>query len=351
MYSISQAFEDCDVLRHGGHNDLVFSRLEAFVAELSPEQIREHYLDFALLFWFLPYRTSVELAHGVIEKHLLEEDAWADIYLWSFSALRMIPVADTQWVSRNYLAATLQALGDKERAEELLSESWQSFQNGSATAYGWLSGRDPNKSSTMAALEAAMGKEPEPNPFQSIEALWLNNTVVASVERNVLQSLRGDGEGAPVSLEKIDSEKGLLRWCLELVADVSGDDRQNALLGAFRACASVLGLDDPVTLIERGNNLASRQGDIGKIYECFALAALAGDERGYLPAVECLIEFGCEESAQGLANVAVWHNIDGSAALLLEILGLDSVQVNISEKNVSQSMIVQLHRIAAGLDA
>jgi hypothetical protein len=360
MYSIVDAFSDCSFLEQKQKSvdwefernalDSAMGRLEKFVTELSPQQIANSYLDLALLFWRAPFKTSVELAHNVIEKFLLPEESWADIYLWAFSALRMVPVEDTQWISRNYLAAALQALGENERAEWLLRQSWQSHQIGSMAAYGWLFGVDPGETGARAGLNAITGNERPTFQFQSLKAKWLDKAKITAVENNVLPSMSKEAsEDAVIAhLQNIDADKGLLRWCLELAAEYSGDVRQIAVLGMFRGCTGLVGLTDPSRLVEMGEELFAIDAAPHLIYERFALATLFEQENAYLPAIDCLISLDCQESALGLAKVAVWLDIEGAANSLVALLGIDKVKVSFPEGEISQAMVVQLYQMAAG---
>lgn len=359
-YSLDDAFSDSSLASQSDGPEATL-RLESFIDSLTADQIKENYLSLAKLFWRMPYEQSVRLAHVVIVDYLYEIEAWSDIYLWSFSTLRQIPMQDTVWITRNYFAASLQALGQSERAQDILKENWMSKQSGSGSAYEWLSGRDLNQSAVSRALDAAAGKEPEEpvNEFLELRATWLDEDKVASVMAGVasvmeeveagLESSANLEEKKPQGLlAAIDATQGLTSWVLEMAASADANDRNNTVLGITLAAIAHLRLDDSDFLLGEAAKAEMRGADSSVAVDFLSIAALLMNEDAYVPLVKILRSIGLVEQATGYANVAVWKNIPGSADVLISLLGLDGEKLVFGDEAVDEGTKVSLYKMASG---
>lgn len=353
-YSIDAAFSDSAIAFQTGDPG-AFQRLETFVAELTEEQIKDNYLALAKLFWSLPYGESVQLAHVVIERYLSQNDLWADIYLWGFSALRQVPKKDTVWTTRNYLAASLQALGQPERAREILDENWRSFQAGSSLAWEWLTGEDMSKSVVQRYFDAASGKpeEKEENQFLKFRADWLDLEKVESVKSRVFTRLSEDmkGEEFKVLRSFIDSDQGLTSYVLEMVDRLStekGVERDNTLFGITLATLAFLKLDDSEYLVGEAAKAEMRGDDATVAVDYLSIAAFLMNPAAYVPLSKILKSIGLVEQATGYANVAVSKNIRGSADVLISLLGLDGVQLDAAGVEMSEEEKVSAYKLFGG---
>jgi len=351
-YSIDNAFSDSEIAMQTG--DLgATQRLEMFTRELTADYIKNNYLALARLFWKLPYGESVQLAHVVIERYLSENDLWSDIYLWGFSALRQVPKNDTVWTTRNYLAASLQALGQPERAKEILSENWRSFQAGSGLAWEWFSGEDMSKSVVQKALDAASGKpeEKKENEFLQFRADWLDPDKVENVKRNVFQSLNEDAEKLERFLPFIDSDQGLTSYLLEtvdkLLDEIGVSERENTLLGMTLATFAFLKLDDSEYLVGEAAKAEMRGDDASVAVDYLSIAAFLMNPAAYVPLAKILKSTGLVEQATGYANVAVSKNIPGSADVLISLLGLDGVRIDTTDVDTEEGKVA-VYKLANG---
>jgi hypothetical protein len=308
-YSIDDAFSDSEIAMQNRDAEAL-QRLELFMAELTEEYIKDNYFALARLFWKLPYEQSVQLAHLVIERYLADNKLWSDVYLWGFSALRKVPMLDTVWTTRNYLAASLQALGQPERAREILDENWRSLQLGSALAWEWFSGDDLSKSPWEKALDAS-GKpeEKRENEFLSFRADWLDLEQVEKVKSGVFQSLTADRDKLDVSFPIIESHQGLTSFLLEgvdqLVAE-RGVERGNTLLGMTLATFDFLKLDDSEYLVGEAAKAQMRGDHPSVAVEYLSIAAFLMNPAAYVPLARILRDTGLVEQAMGYANVAVY---------------------------------------------
>jgi hypothetical protein len=360
-YSIDDAFSDSALALQRDDPETT-RRLESFIDSINADQIKENYLSLAKLFWKMPHEQSVRLAHVVIVDYLFEIEAWSDIYLWSFSTLRQIPMQDTVWITRNYFAASLQALGQAERAQNILKENWMSKQPGSGLAYEWLSGRDLNQSAVSRALDAAEGKKPKEavNEFLEFRATWLDEDKVAGVRawaatvvakgETGLESSGNLEEKKPSALflATIDSTEGLTSWVLEICDQVEGNDRNNALLGITHAVIAYLRLDDSDFLVEEAAKAEMRGDDASVAIDFLSISALLMNENAYVQLAKILRNIGLVEQAIGYANVAVWKNLPGSADVLISLLGLDGAKLDFGNEKIDESTKVSLYKMANG---
>lgn len=348
-YWIDEAFSDSEIVKQSSEPEAK-KRLESFTVGLTGEQIREKYLDFAKLFWKMPYLESVRLAHVVIERYLLENELWPDLYLWSFSALRQLPMEDTVWITRNYLAISLQALGQSQRAQEILRENWMSGQAGSGTAYAWLTGRDQSKSAVQSSLDAASGKieEKKANEFLELRANWLDEDRVAQLKSGVLESLNKERETVLPFLSETDSNEGLTSYLLEDAGVFEANDRDNNLLGFIYGTLSFLSLDDSDFCMRVVAKVEETGEDASVAVDYLSIAALLMHEGAYVPLAKILKSLGLTEQATGYANIAVWKNIPGSADVLISLLGLDGFEVNTADVEMDEAMKVSVYRMASG---
>lgn len=344
FYSIEEALLDASILIQAD-DEAAALRLDAFVSGLSFEDIQEHYLALAHLYRKMPFLEAVRLAHVVIERFLWQTDSWADVLLWSFDTLRQVPLEDTVWITRNYYAASLKAIGETTSAEEVLTENWISGQSGSSTAYSWLTGTDVSKSAVQRALDAASGKGAENNEFLELRASWLNKEKVENVRKSISSYLT-DSMGRR-AFELAESQEGLVHFLLQMAAEIEPAERSNGLLGMYYASLQVLKLDDADFLHAEATNLKLRGDGITIAIGHLSIAALLMHQKSYIDLITTLRELGLFEQAEGYANVAVWKNIPGSADELISLLGLDGVQIN-SPENVDEAMKVQLYKMANG---
>lgn len=343
-YSIDDAFSDIEIARQNRDAEAL-QRLELFMAELTETYIKDNYFALARLFWKLPYEQSVQLAHLVIERYLADNNLWSDVYLWGFSALRKVPMLDTVWTTRNYLAASLQALGQPERAMEILDENWRSLQLGSALAWEWKSGDDLSK----APWEKSEKKE---NEFLKFRADWLDLEQVEKVKNGVFQQLTADREKLDVSFPIIESHQGLTSFLLEgvdqLVAE-RGVERGNTLLGMTLATFDFLKLDDSEYLVGEAAKAQMRGDHPSVSVEYLSLAAFLMNPAAYVPLAKILKDTGLVEQATGYANVAVSKNIPGSADVLISLLGLDGVQIDTANQEMDEETKVTVYKLANGI--
>lgn len=351
-YSIDAAFSDSKIALQTGDLGAI-QRLETFLAELTEEHIKDNYLALARLFWKLPYGESIQLSHVVIERYLSQNDLWADLYLWGFSALRQVPKQDTVWTTRNYLAASLQALGQPERAREILDENWRSFQAGSSLAWEWLTGEDMSKSAAQKALDAASGKpeEKQENQFLKFRADWLDLEKVESVKRGVFKSLSEDIEKFEVWRSFTDSGLGLTSFLLEMVDELvaeNGVERNNTLFGITLATLAVMKLDDSEYLVGEAAKAEMRGDDASVAVDYLSIAAFLMNPAAYVPLAKILKSTGLVEQATGYANVAVSKNIRGSADVLISLLGLDGVQIDATGVEMSEEDKVTAYKLFGG---
>jgi hypothetical protein len=343
-YSIDDAFSDIEIARQNRDAEAL-QRLELFMAELTETYIKDNYFALARLFWKLPYEQSVQLAHLVIERYLADNNLWSDVYLWGFSALRKVPMLDTVWTTRNYLAASLQALGQPERARDILDENWRSLQLGSALAWEWFSGEDLSK----APWEKSEKKE---NEFLKFRADWLDLEQVEKVKNGVFQQLTADREKLDVSFPIIESHQGLTSFLLEgvdqLVAE-RGVERGNTLLGMTLATFDFLKLDDSEYLVGEAAKAQMRGDHPSVSVEYLSLAAFLMNPAAYVPLAKILKDTGLVEQATGYANVAVSKNIPGSADVLISLLGLDGVQIDTANQEMDEETKVTVYKLANGI--
>jgi hypothetical protein len=352
-YSIDEAFSDSQIAIQTGDPGAI-QRLESFMAELTEEYIKDNYLELARLFWKLPFGESVQLAHAVIERYLADNDLWADMYLWGFSALRQVPMLDTVWTTRNYLAASLQALGQPERAREILDENWRSFQLGSSLAWEWFSGEDMSKSAVEKALDAASGKpvQEKENEFLKFRADWLDLEQVEKVKNGVFRQLTADREKLDVSFPIIESHQGLTSFLLEgvdkFVAE-KGVERGNTLLGMTLATFAFLKLDDSEYLVGEAAKSEMRGDNPFYAVQHLSIAAFLMNPAAYVPLAKILRDTGLVEQATGYANVAVSKNIPGSADVLISLLGLDGVRIDATDVEMSEEDKVTAYKLLGGI--
>jgi hypothetical protein len=343
-YSIDEAFSDSQIARQTRDAEAV-QRLESFIAELTEEHLKDNYLELARLFWKLPYEESVQLAHAVIERYLADNGLWADMYLWGFSALRQVPMLDTVWTTRNYLAASLQALGQPERAMEILDENWRSFQLGSSLAWEWKSGDDLSK----APWEKSEKKE---NEFLKFRADWLDLEQVEKVKNGVFRQLTADREKLDVSFPIIESHQGLTSFLLEgvdkFVAE-KGVERGNTLLGMTLATFAFLKLDDSEYLVGEAAKSEMRGDNPFYAVQHLSIAAFLMNQAAYVPLAKILRDTGLVEQATGYANVAVSKNIPGSADVLISLLGLDGVRIDATDVEMSEEDKVTAYKLLGGI--
>jgi hypothetical protein len=343
-YSIDDAFSDSQIARQTRDADAV-QRLESFIAELTEEHIKDNYLELARLFWKLPYEESVQLAHVVIERYLADNGLWADMYLWGFSALRQVPMLDTVWTTRNYLAASLQALGQPERAMEILDENWRSLQLGSSLAWEWKSGDDLSK----APWEKSEKKE---NEFLKFRADWLDLEQVEKVKNGVFQQLTADREKLDASFPIIELHQGLTSFLLEgvnqLVAE-RGVERGNTLFGMTLATFAFLKLDDSEHLVGEAAKSEMRGDNPFYAVQHLSIAAFLMNPAAYVPLAKILRDTGLVEQAMGYANVAVSKNIPGSADVVISLLGLDGVQMDTTDQEMDEETKVTVYKLANGI--
>lgn len=346
MYSIEKAFSDSDLATAYSDNQ-AYERLGEFIDSLSQTDIRTHYLELARLFWKLPFGESVSLAHVVIERHLLEEDAFPDIFIWAFSTLRQVPLADTAWITRNYLALALQALGYPDRAEQLLTENWMSLQAGSLYAHAWLFGVDASKSATQRSLDAISGKSTEPEvKFRDLRASWLDPQTVESVRSEVSKGL----ESSTLTLDSIDDSHGLTYWLLKSAEDSGvASSRNNALWGLTLAVFAHLRLDDSEFLLGSAAKAKLEGKNASVSIDYLSIAAFLMNDRAYIPLARTLKEAGLMDQALGYANVAVWKNLEGSADIVISLLGLDGIELNLNGLAVDEETKVSMYKMAAGM--
>lgn len=350
MYSISDAISDCSLLSDQS-NPGALSRLESFIENLNAQTISKDYLDIAIVFWKMPFAQSVRLAHTVIERYLLDSEAWADIQLWAYSAIRQAPVDDTVWISRNYYALALQAVGKTELAHDILRENWMAGQAGSGDAYEWITGRDLSVSSARLALDKISGKQESENKFLGLRASWLDEAKIANVRQSVLESLENmpDQALSQSVMQLTDEQKGLTYHFLKLASQLPASDRQNGLLGIMQGTLAYMRMDDSSFLIEQASQSLKPGGDPTVAIDRLSIAVLLQDENAYVQLARLLYQSGLAEAAMGYANVAVWANIPGSANLMIEMLGLDQVTIEIGDTNVDEAMKVQLYKLANGM--
>lgn len=346
---VSQLLADCN-LWFEQNDEIALGRLESFVADIPRERIEREYLELAELFCQLPSGLAVRLAHSVIENYL-DETRWVEVYLWAFSASRLVPVEDTHWNSRNYMALALQALGEREEAHRLLLESWQAMKNGSGTAYFWIFGRDPSQSPVARVTAELQGREADPNPFEAVSAPWLDLNLVAETTRGILSQSTFSKEGA----KQVDAE-GLLPHLLRALergatksrnGGIEGA-RQTTLLGMFRAFFEKLELGDGAGRLEVARKIReTTPGEVALIWDNYSLAVLAGYHGAYVEAAEFLLQLDCQESAEGLARVAVWRDISGAARSLAQIVGIDPDKLVLEgDIEPSQEMLFQIYQMA-----
>ena len=348
-YWIDEALSDSKIVNQSSEPEAK-KRLESFIVGLTEEQIRENYLDLAKLFWKMPFLESVQLAHAVIDRYLLANERWSDLYLWAFSALRQVPMGDTVWLTRNYLAVALQALGQSQRAQDILRENWMSGQIGSGTAYEWLTGSDLSKSAVQRSLDAASGKieDKKANEFLELRAKWLDEDKVAQLKSGVLESLTKEKETVLPFLSEIDSNEGLLSYLLADAGVLEANDRDNNLLGFMYGTLSFLSLDDSDFCLRVAAKAEETGEDASVAVEYLTIAALLMNEGAYVPLAKLLKSLGLIEQATGYANVAVWKDIPGSADVLISLLGLDGVKVNTADVELDEATKVNVYKMASG---
>jgi tetratricopeptide (TPR) repeat protein len=330
-YSITEAFSDCSVLMNSD-NRSASQRLQSFIESLDQSQIQENYLALARLFWKLPYSESVDLAHVVIERYLWNAERWSDIYLWSLSALRQVPIKDTVWITRNFLALSLQALGRTDRAQEILRENWMSLQLGSGDAHDWLLGGD----------------------LVELRASWLDYGIVSSAKAEVAKVFPSkdvsEDEKYLAFLAEVDSDQGLTSYLLDISAkqDFPAGVIDNALLAAIETTLSHMKLDQSDFLVTEAAKAELRGEDASVAIEYLSAAAVQMNEEAYVPLVKILKSTGLLEQAIGYANVAVWRNIPGSANQLISLLGLENVNLKTQDEEVDEATKVTMYRLASG---
>ncbi len=348
-YWIDDALSDSEIVIQSSEPEAK-KRLESFMLALTEEQIKDNYVALARLFWKMPYLESVRLAHIVIERYLLEKELWSDLYLWSFSALRQVPMEDSVWITRNYLAVSLQALGQSQRAQDILRENWMSAQKGSTTAYEWLTGTDQSKSAVQRVLDAASGKieEKKANEFLELRAKWLDEDKVAQVKSGVLESLKKERETVLPFLQDVDSNEGLTSYLLKDAGAFETSDRDNNLLGFIYGTFSFLNLDDSDFCLRVVAKTEELGEDASVAVEYLSIAALLMNEGAYVSLAKALKSLGLIDQATGYANVAVWKNIPGSADVLISLLGLDGVEVNTANVELDEAMKVNIYKMASG---
>jgi hypothetical protein len=350
-YSIEDAFSDSQIAMETSDPGAI-QRLESFIAELTEVQIKDNYLALARLFWKLPFGESVQLSHAVIERYLADNGLWSDMYLWGFSALRQLPKQDTVWTTRNYLAASLQALGQPERAREILNENWRSSQAGSGLAWEWFSGEDMSRSAVQKALDAASGKpeEEQENQFLKFRADWLDLEKVEKVKSGVFTSLSEGIDTFEVLRSFIDSDDGLASYLLEMVdklVEEAGVERENTLFGITLATFAFLKLDDSDYLVGEAARAEMRGDDASVAVDFLSIAAFLMNPAAYVPLAKILKSTGLVEQATGYANVAVSKNIPGSADVLISLLGLDGVRIE-GDVEMSEEDKVSAYKLLTG---
>jgi hypothetical protein len=352
MYNTQEALVDASLAANEDEaGNAAYDRLGAFARDVGADEIRENYLSLARLFWKLPTDISFDLVHSVTTKYLMEEQMWADVYLWSLSALRHVPNNDSLWVTRNTFATALKALGQAELATKLLEESLHSQQNGSRTAYMLLTGNDPDSNQPL---------DQEGNFFQNLSAPWLNPKEVDKLRLN-LASHWNQTEAGGKEFVANSSKDGLPYYILNLLGEQmrnmggidTGSSRNNKLFAMTLAAFDALGVGSPRHLeAEVGSadeqlaELASMQSSEEAITKYFLLgiATAFQCQEAYAPAIYCLARINRKEVALGLARVAVWKNIPRSAEFAIQLMGWGN-KVDVGGiVNPTQSDIFEAHR-------
>ena len=351
-YSIEDAFSDGEIAMQSGDAGAI-QRLESFMAELTEVYIKDNYLALSRLSWKLPFRESVQLAHVVIERYLSVNNLWSDIYLWGFSALRQVPVADTVWITRNYLAISLQALGQSQMAQDILRENWMSMQAGSGVAYELLTGTDLSESMVSSGHWKDVAKKEEElrNEFLELRATWLDIEKVEKIKKGFITSLSEDSQKSKVLRTFIDSNQDLTSFVLDMVDSYvakRGVERDNTLFGFTLAIFAFLKLDDAEYLVEEAAKAEMRGDDPSVAIDYLSIAAFLMNPAAYVPLVKVLNRRGLVEQAIGYANVAVSKNIPGSADVLIFLLGLDGVRIEFNDVEMSETDKVSAYKLLGG---
>jgi hypothetical protein len=302
--------------------------LRRFIQEFPSHEIEGYYLELSRLLGSLPSPLVAEFAHKVIEDFLLGREAWADIMLWSLEAIRGTGNKESIWISKNYFALSLKAIGEVDWAYEILRDSWHSELPGSAKAMEWILG--PNQS----VLDRLNGAPKQENAYEKLAASWLddeiyNVTYKSTVESASSKNLSGfDLLDFRIAVIDVSSENGGLTYTLLSRLDnglaghsIKFDEatRHNLLLGSVLGILEVFGFRDPAFLMSCGKRLLEHPGKSSMAYQFFHLATLHQHLDAYVPTVELLMSFEMFEEAEGMAKVSVWREAPGSADLLIDL--------------------------------
>jgi hypothetical protein len=296
-----------------------YDKIEELIDSLENQELGERYLPIADLFWHLPDALSAKLANRMIEDHLLEKDAWSEIYLWSWAAVRK--QGEHNFASRVYHAIALQALGEGPRAREILRDCMESAGEASGHAMRLIFGPAPETRTNYGLLD---WKNAPPNPFSELEATWLHDPRVANVEKESRENL-GFAAKEKVQRLALDSS-GLVSHLLGVVARLPEDPevRQIALLGGLRAYLSIWEFDNSSDLLQLAKE-SLQEGSTGSTVRALgflALATLYQDDEAYILYIEELKKIGYVDQAIGVALAADVRHVPGAGELLAKLMSM-----------------------------
>jgi hypothetical protein len=293
-----------------------YDKIDELIDSLENQELGERYLTIADLFWHLPDALSAKLANRMIEDHLLEKDAWSEIYLWSWAAVRK--QGEHNFASRVYHALALKALGEGPRAREILHDCMESAGEASGHAMKLLFGPAPETRTNYGLLD---WKTAPPSPFSELEAAWLHDPRVANVEKEMHKNL-GFAAKEKVQRLALDSS-GLVSHILGVVARLPEDPevRQIALLGGLRAHLSIWEFDNSSDLLQLAKE-SLLEGMTARALGFLALATLYQDDEAYILYIEELTKIGYVDQAIGVALAADVRNVPGAGELLSKLMSM-----------------------------
>jgi hypothetical protein len=293
-----------------------YDKIDELIDSLENQELGERYLSIADLFWHLPDALSAKLANRMIEDHLLEKDAWSEIYLWSWAAVRK--QGEHNFASRIYHAIALKALGEGPRAREILHDCMESAGEASGHAMQLIFGPAPETRTKYGLLDWSTAP---PSPFSELEATWLHDPRVANVEKESRENLSFAAK-EKVQRLALDSS-GLVSHLLGVLDRLPEDPevRQIALLGGLRAYLSIWKFDNSSDLLQLAKE-SLLEGLTARALGFLALATLYQDDEAYILYIEELTKIGYVDQAIGVALAADVRNVPGAGELLAKLMSM-----------------------------